>query len=120
MASVHSLVVEPADSFPPICDGARAAPVLAPGLVVVSPAALELLCSRKLRTVDLVRAHVRGLWPAVSAAKRERMVAAMRAGILVEGRFMLGGATPASVSVCTDAQLRITYVLLPVEAERLF
>ncbi|WP_144422877.1 hypothetical protein [Xanthomonas arboricola] len=91
-------------------------PAASPGVVVISPPALELLCSYNINPAHVVRAHVTGRWPSVDPAERERRLAGLRAGSRIVGVFALDPHGRSAVHVISALAKSLTLVVLPEEA----
>lgn len=94
-------------------------PVIRVGLLVVSPAALELLARYDVRASDLVALHIRAQWPDMSGEERENNLSAIAQHGRVEGRYRLAGPPAMNVVIVSELQRVVTYVLLPDEAQTL-
>lgn len=94
-------------------------PIFALGLLVASPAALEVFARYGVRASDVVAKHVRGEWPDMETWEREENMRAIKENGRVEGRYRLNGPPVADVVVVSEMLRRVTYVLLLREAQSL-
>ncbi|MCC8612766.1 hypothetical protein [Xanthomonas euvesicatoria] len=92
-------------------------PAASPGVVVISPPALELLCRHNINPAHVVRAHVTGCWPAVDFEEREQRLEGLRAGSRIVGVFALDPHARFNVHVVSEPARSLTLVVLPEEAE---
>lgn len=108
-----------APQFPKLAPGPspEEAPLFRPGLIVVSPAALEALSRRALQCTDLLARHLRGDWPLANPVERARNfeVVLQTHGQIV-GRYVLDAVDIERVTILTELD-HLTLVLTGAQAE---
>lgn len=94
-------------------------PLFRPGLIVVSPGAIEALSCRALHASDLLGRHLRGDWPLANPVERARNfeVLLQTHGQIV-GRYILDPVDIERVTILTELD-QLTLVLTGAQAETL-
>jgi hypothetical protein len=86
-----------------------------PGVITISPAAMDALSTHDRKAVDLLTLHLAGEWPDLDDVSRQANYAAARKGTTVVGEFNLRGTGNERLVAITDPD-RVTMLVTAREA----